>query len=106
MLGWLPVFSSAGWFRSAVGGRGYVSSGTVRGVRRAAGPLVIPSPRRGGMTRYANEVLAGWSIRTRDHAAVRGHDLHDQPRPGSQARGAHAATRDRWRERTWPSRIA
>ena len=23
------------------------------------GPLVIPSPRRGGMTRYANEVLAG-----------------------------------------------
>src|SRR6476469_4998177 len=72
MLGWLPVFSSAGWFRSAVGGRGYVSSGTVCGVRRAAGPLVIPSPRRGGMTRYANEVLAGWSIRTRDHAAVRG----------------------------------
>ena len=59
MLGWLPVFSSAGWFRSAVRGGGYVSSRTVRGVRRAAGPLVIPSPRRGGMTRYANEVLAG-----------------------------------------------
>ena len=54
--------------------------GRFPGVGQARGCWVIPSPRVGGLKRFAGDGRTG-SIRRNGHAGIGGHELHDPRRP-------------------------